>query len=219
MVSKQMKRGLLGAALALSGAVTAQAAVVTIDFEGASFVEFTSAGSAVSGVTFANDWVLKSGSTLNEVDYPPRSGSQVVSDNTGPIEVSFASGMVSVGAYLTYTERVVLEAFDGAGVSLGQIDSLYSENFGSATGPGVGTPNEFVSFSDAAGRIRSVRFSGNALGGSFTLDDLTFDDGRTGQVPAPPTLLLAGLCLALVASTRRRSSSQQPLSRARSAAV
>ncbi len=215
MVSKQMKRGLLGAALALSGAVTAQAAVVTIDFEDSSFVELSSAGAAVSGVSFTNDQVVKAGSSLNEIDFPPRSGTTALIDAAGPIEVSFSTGMFSVGAYLTYLETVVLEAFDAMGTSLGQVSSLFSDNTASTSA----SPNEFVGFSDAAGRIRSVRFTGNALGGSFALDDLTFDDGRTGQVPAPPTLLLAGLCLALVAATQRRSSSQRPLSRAGGAAA
>ncbi len=216
MISKQSTRGMLSAAavaLVASATGTAQAAVVTIDFEGPSFVESSSAGSVVPGVTFANDQIAAAGSTLNEFDYPPRSGTQALLDAAGPIEVSFAAGVYSVGAYVTYATAVTLEAFDSLGASLGQIASSYAENFVGAA-PGQGTPNEFLSFSDAAGRIHSVRFSGDPLGSSFVLDDLSFDDGRVAQVSAPPTLLLAGLGLVWAASTRRRSSSQPALGQA-----
>src|SRR5258707_545906 len=63
------------------------------------------------GLTFTNAIVLSAGISLNEFEFPPRSGTNVVSDNGGPISILFSSPFVSFGGYFTYLEPVTLLAF------------------------------------------------------------------------------------------------------------
>jgi hypothetical protein len=155
----------------------------------------------VPGVSFTNDQVLIAGISLNEFEFPPRSGTNALVDGFGPIRIDFANSVFSAGAYVTYTVPVQLEAFDANGVSLGQVGSRFTSNLVSDPNS---VPNEFISFADAGGRIASLTFTGEVGGGSFVLDDLTFDRGTA--VPEPQSLLLvAGALAGLMASRRRRA--------------
>lgn len=195
--SRQVVAAISLAALACHAA----AAPVVIDFEGATFSDGSSVSNSVPGLVFTNDQVVTAGVSLNEFDFPPRSGSKALVDAVGPIRIDFATGMFSAGAFVTYAVPVQLEAFDANGVSLGLVNSQFASNL--ALDPGA-VPNEFIGFADAGGRIASLTFTGDVGGGSFVLDDLTFDRGNFTGVPEPQSLLLVAVAMAGMAAARRR---------------
>lgn len=183
----------VGALLAFA-ALGARAAPVVYDFE--SLADGASVTSEVPGLDFTNTIALTAGTTLNEIDFPPHSGSKVVSDDGGAITITFSALASSVGAYFTYVAPLTIAVYDAADVLIGSATSAFSDN--------LAGPNEFVSYSDAAGRIARVVITGDLLGGSFTMDDLTVD--RLSTVPEPGTaaLLLGALAAGALPGRRLR---------------
>lgn len=165
----------------------ASATVVTYDFEG--LADSTTIISQFSGLTFSNTIALKAGFSLNEFEFPPRSGDVVVSDDGGAIHISFAAPVFSVGGYFTYGSALTLQAFDSSNNLLGvAVASLFGSNLG-LSGDTGSSSNELLSYADIGGAIARVTITGNLLGGSFVMDDLRVDNGNS--VPEPQTLLLA----------------------------
>jgi hypothetical protein len=158
----------------------AQLAVAdTIDFE--TLTDQDTVNTQFSGVTFGGDpQVLTAQKSVNEYDFPPTSGVNVIFDANGPITVTFAGSVTDVSAYLTYLEASTLQIFDSSNTLVGTYNSLSSSNLGS---------NELFSLSYAGGISRAV-FMGDPAGGSFTLDDLSFSAGPVSSVPEPTSLLL-----------------------------
>ena len=190
-------------------ATPASAAVVVYDFDG--LPDSTSLTNQLAGLSFSNATVIKAGLTLNEVEFPPRSGDGVVFDDGGVIGINFAAPVFAVGGYFTFVSGLSLSAFDAASNLLGTVTSVFGANNVSSGDPGS-SPNELLSFANASGLIARVVITGNVAGGSFVLDDLTVNNGNA--VPEPQTLLLA---LALLGAgclprgwMRRRSADQNP---------
>jgi hypothetical protein len=199
-VRSYIGRVFCGLALAASSAV--QAAPIVQDFE--SFSDGDIVGSSLAGLTFTQATVLTAGLSLNNVDFPPQSGANVISDDGGAITIVFATPVNSVGAFLTYNAAITFEAFDASANSLGSVASLFGANY--VTGGDAGSaPNEFLQITSAAG-ISRVVFSGNPAGGSFALDDLTYDRRGGGTVPLPGTALLLLAAGGAAVAARRRSS-------------
>jgi hypothetical protein len=146
-----------------------------------------------SGLTFDHTTALTAGISLNELDFPPRSGTNVVFDDGGALTVAFSAAQADVGGYFTYAAPLTLTAFDADGGLLGSVTSAFASNFVSGGDPGS-NPNELLSFASPLG-IRSIRIAGAADGGSFTLDDLTFNPAPSTRVPEPPTLMLVSIVL------------------------
>lgn len=175
--------------LALGLAVMASpaaAAVMVYDFDG--LADSTPLTNQVAGLVFSNTTVIKASVSLNETEFPPRSGDGVAFDDGGAISINFSAPVFSVGGYFTYVGGLSLSAFDGANHLLGTVTSAFGANTITTGDPGS-SPNELLSFVDAGGLIARVVITGNIAGDSFVLDDLTVDIGNT--VPEPQTLLLA----------------------------
>jgi hypothetical protein len=159
-----------------------------------------------AGLTFTNATVLVAGISVNELDFPPHSGSNVVFDNGGPISVAFATPVEAFGGYFNYAQPLTLQAFDSAQNLLGSISSAFTSDLGTSGDPGS-SPNEFLQLASASG-ISDVVITANPAGTSFTLDDATITPGSTPTpVPEPATLslILVGLLGALPAIRARRT--------------
>lgn len=164
-----------------------QALATVVGFEGLDDSTPVTNQFAGDGVSFLNATVLKAGVTLNETEFPPLSGENVVFDDGGAISVWFAQPASQVAAFLTYTVAVTLTAFDALDNPVGSVSSSFAENFVSTGNP----PNEMLAVAFAPG-IHHITIWGSDIGASFVLDDLTFD---LNSVPEPGSTLLVSIAL------------------------
>ncbi len=199
------KKWACAVALALSAVGGASASPVVYDFE--SLLDGQQVTNQFAGLNFTQTTALQAGISLNETEFPPRSGVAVVFDDGGAITIDFLSPLFSVGAYFNYSDGLSLAVYDSSDNLLFTASSLFGSNLG-LSGDAGSSPNEFIVLADASGRIARLTITGNALGGSFTMDDLTTDTGTA--VPEPPTVALVLGLLSLGALPggwmRRRSS-------------
>jgi hypothetical protein len=186
-------------ALATGLAFSTPTAAVLIDFETLADLEAVSTQFAPLGVSFANTTALRAGFSLNEADFPPRSGQMVVGDDVGAIRLTFSRPALDVEAFFTYAAPLTLTAFDALGGVLGSATSAFAENFVSS---GVGAPNEALRLAFGGG-IASVTIASDPAGGSFVMDDLSFNLAQ--QVPEPASAALLGLGLLVAARAGRKS--------------
>lgn len=186
-------------ALAILASLSARAA--PIGFE--EFADGTVLANQIAGLTFTNATVLQAGLTLNEFDYPPHGGTNVVIDEGGPMSIVFGTNVSTFSAFFTYASQVTLRAYDAADLLVDTATSLFSANYVSAGTLGA-TPNELLQV-DFAGGIHRIELIGDPGGLSFVLDDAAFVPASTGTVPEPSSVLLAAAALGLAAGTRRRS--------------
>jgi hypothetical protein len=168
----------------LTAARSASAAPMVLDFEELSSEE--SVTTQYPGLTFSNAVILTAGISLNEFDFPPRSGVNVLSDSNGPIGIQFASPVLSFGGFFTYGVPLTITAFDAGNNAIMSVTSTFSSNL--ALDPGS-TPNEYLELVVASG-IWALSISGDPLGASFVLDDVTINSIDTATVPEPGTLSL-----------------------------
>ena len=175
---------------------------VFVNFE--SFSDSEILTNQIPGLQFTNTIVLSSGISLNQFDFPPHSGSNVASDNGGPIEITFDTSVLGgevtgFSGYFTYFEPLTIQAFGSSSKLLATEDSKFSSNTGIGGAAGS-APNEFLQFSSTTG-IDSILITGDPAGGSFTMDDLTFHVQPGGIIatpePASIALLLGGLFAAV----------------------
>ena len=183
MLSKLRNRMIFAVSL-LACSLTALAAPVTIDFE--SFSDAQSLTNQIAGVTFSNATVLSAGISLNELDFPPHSGANVIVDDGSPLSISFGAPVLSIQGFFTYTIDVLMRAFDVGGNVVASATSLFQSNLADIGDPGS-SPNELISVAFAGG-ISRVEIQGDTAGLSFVLDDLTYQ--THGDVPEPATWLL-----------------------------
>src|ERR1035437_10469801 len=96
--------------LALAAPAILVAGPITIDFEG--LPDSTILTNQYPGVTFSNAVILTAGISLDEFEFPPHSGTNVASDNGGPMTIMFGSPVTSLSGYFTYAEPLSLAGFD-----------------------------------------------------------------------------------------------------------
>ena len=187
---------LLSAAILLFQLVpfAARADVITENFEG---IPDGTPFTTLDGFTFSNAVVLTAYLSLDEADFPPHSGVNVIGDVGGPIAITGDAQFFS--GYFTYNTPLTIDGYDSNGVLRAMATSLYPENYVSS---GIGSPNELISISYALG-LHTIVITGNPAGESFALDDITI------ITPEPPTnfLLLTGLLLISLGQIRWRRKS------------
>jgi hypothetical protein len=164
------------------------AAPIVLDFD--SLAEFDSVTTQFPGVTFTDATVLTAGSSLNEIEFPPHSGSNVVVDDGGPISIAFSDPIGAFGGYFTYAAPLTLSAFDADNNLITSILSSYVANLAESGDVGS-VPNEFLQVAALSSGIASVTIAGDPLGGSFVLDDATLTAlEEPAPVPEPSTVIL-----------------------------
>jgi hypothetical protein len=148
----RLRLGLLAVSVLVSAMLKADS--VTLDFEG--FLDSTILTNQYPGVTFSNAIILTSGISLNEFEFPPHSGANVVSDNNGPITIDFSTPITSFNGYFTYLEPLTLDAFNASDTEIASAASAFSNNLACLAGPPCpgdpgSSPNEFIELSYAGG--------------------------------------------------------------------
>ena len=186
---------LLALSAVLASSHLSEAAV--IDFE--QFSDGDILAGQVPGLTFSNTTVLSAGISLNEFEFPPHSGMNVVSDNGGPISISFSNPVSIFSGYFTYAAALTLQAFNSSGMQVGSVQSTFNSN-DALFGDAGSSPNELLRLASATG-IFSVTITGDPAGGSFVLDDITF---QTADVPETQTGLLFLFGLGGLATVRKK---------------
>lgn len=166
---------------------------ITVGFEG--FADGTVITTQYSGLTFSNATIATAGISLNEFEFPPHSGMNVVFDDGGPITIDFATPVLSFGGYFTYSVPLTVDAFNVTSSVVASATSAFSNNEALSGDPGS-SPNEFLQVSFASG-ISDVTITGSLTGGSFVLDDATITTS-VSTVPESSTLILAVIGAAML---------------------
>ena len=179
----------------------AAAGAIPISFEDRADAE--SITNQYDGVQFVNATALMAGLSLNELSFPPQSGSVAVFDDGGPLALLFSDPVSSFSAFFTYTTALTITAFDDASNLLATVTSAFSNN--TADGGVAGSsPNELIALNLSSSAISRLMISGFINGGSFVMDDVSF--AAAAQVPVTGTLQLMLLPLLAAMMWRRRFS-------------
>lgn len=109
------------------------------------------------GLDFSGATALTAGISLNEFEFPPLSGTNVVFDDGGAIRVTFNAPVLDTGGYFTYSAPVTLTAYDSLFNPVGTVRSGYSSNM-ALSGDTGSSPNEFLQVAFAGG-IRAIWIS------------------------------------------------------------
>ena len=192
---------LIALAVALSFHATAITITpTTLNFDGLPDSSAVGNTYSASGVHFNNAIALTAGVSLNEISFPPHSGTGVITDNGSPILITFDSLASSISAYFAYNSLLTFTAFDGNGGLLGTQNSPFNAFLGG---------NQLISLGFSG--VSSLQISAQASG-TYILDDLSFQPGSATGVPDPgstlPLLALASLVILSCALVIHRKSNE-----------
>jgi hypothetical protein len=167
----------------------------TVDFE--QFKDGAQLTNQISGLQITNATVATVGISLNEFEFPPHSGVNAAFDDGGPITILFATPLLEFDGYFTYTTALSLDAFGVGQQIVASEVSKFSSNLALSGDPGS-SPNEFFQLTSTSG-ISRVTITGDPAGGSFAVDDLSFQTRQAPAIPEPKasSLVVAGLLVAL----------------------
>ena len=182
-------------ALLLSGGLHAD--TITINFDNLQDSQVVGSAYATNGVIFSGAVIATAGISLNESDFPPHSGNNVVIDATGPITLNFATPVSTFSGFFTYLAPLTLDGFGSSNQLLATATSGFSQNFVSSGNQ----PNELISLASATG-MSFVTITGNPTGGSFALDDVSITPVPGVPEPDALWLILAGGCVLLIRHRR-----------------
>jgi uncharacterized protein (TIGR03437 family) len=186
----------------------AVAGTTLLDYE--IFGDNTALTNQYSGITFSNAVVFESGISLNEFEFPPHSGTNVVSDNGGAITITFAAPVASFSGFFTYRVPVNVTAYNSSNTIVATSNSHFTNNLGLSGAAGTST-NDAIQVASANG-ISKVTITGDAAGSSFTMDDTVLGapvttpppsgggGGTPLPPPAPPSLSVGTLNLGTIAA-------------------
>ena len=194
-----MKRRCLLSTLTLGAVVLFPSAALyaaNIDFE--TLADLTSVGGfyGSQGVTFQSAISLTAGASLNELDFPPHSGSVVIGDdvlnNGDPMLLNFSTPVNSLSAFFAYSSQLRFTAYDAGGNLLGTFNTLSGSHLGSMEE--ISIPFSDIALLDISGTVAN----------SFTMDDLSFQPNAS--VPdITATLPLLGTASLMLWGLRRRA--------------
>lgn len=173
-----------GAVCLWSALAATPACATLIDFEG--LPDSYTLTSDLPGASFTGATILTAGLGLNEVDFPPTSGDNVVAGLAGILSILFDTPASAVSGYFTYASTLHFIGKNGSGTVLFDAFSPTASNLGLAG---------FLSWT-ALDLLTLEITSGDTS--AFTIDDLDVTSA-SGSVPEPASLLLAMLGLALAA--------------------
>ncbi len=114
--------------------LSSPAAATVIDFETLS--DLDSVTIQFPGLTFSNTTVATAGITLNEFEFPPRSGVNVVFDDGDAITIVFGSIQTSVGGFFNYVTGLTFTAFDAVNSVFGTDTSDFVSDLAPSGDPG-----------------------------------------------------------------------------------
>jgi len=172
-----------------------------VDFESLSDSEIVT--TQFTGLTFLNAIALSSDISLNQFEFPPHSGFNVISDNEGAITIDFSVPVTNVNGYFTYGASLVLDGFDSLNNLVVTSNSLFANN--TALSGDVGSnSNELISLTYANGLSRII-ISGDINGASFVLDDLSYSTISAVPLPASIVLFISGLASFFLKKRQRKS--------------
>jgi hypothetical protein len=197
---------LIGAAMILFNQKPAQASVITFETfpDGTAILDSTPITTQFTGLTFSHTTVITAGISLDELEFPPTSGTNVIFDDGGTISISFSIPVFSFGAYFTHAVPLTIDVHDGSFTQFDEVSSAYFNNLAVSGDPGS-HPNEYLSIGLSDGisqvHITGIRFGGN----SFTMDDIYINDSPA-SAPEPRTafLLTSGLLIIISAARLAR---------------
>jgi hypothetical protein len=178
------KLGCIVLGLLLFGGSLLDANAYTINFDELTDLTPVTNQYNVLGVEFSGATVITAGISLNEFEFPPFSGSNVILDDAMPMTVTFNTPVVEISAYFTYLMPVTVTAYNSLFSVVDMVTSSYFSNLALSGDPGS-SPNEFLQVAYSGG-ISYLEITGDPTGGSFTLDNFTV----TTSVDEPGTMLL-----------------------------
>ncbi len=158
-----------------------------IDFE--QFTDSYAVSTEVPGVAFSGGTVLTAGVGLNDIDFPPVSGQNVLAALTGVLTITTDAPVDQLSAYFTYASTLNFSGYDSALNLLFSVDTPSISNLGS-----------HYLFTTTQADLSSLVISAQG-GTAFTLDDLQIG---IAAVPEPGVLALVLLGALGAAISRRR---------------